>query len=45
MFTPELLRANDLELTTARTLAGERLRTAVSTAPPGAAAPTPASPE
>ncbi|MCX5558287.1 TetR/AcrR family transcriptional regulator [Streptomyces sp. NBC_00038] len=35
MFTPELLRANDLELTTARTLAGERLRTAVSTAPPG----------
>ncbi|WP_405932081.1 TetR/AcrR family transcriptional regulator [Streptomyces sp. NBC_00827] len=34
MFTPELLRANDLELTTARTLAGERLRTAVSGVPP-----------
>ncbi|MFF1679520.1 TetR/AcrR family transcriptional regulator [Streptomyces sp. NPDC058256] len=34
MFTPELLRANDLELTTARTLAGERLRTAVSAVPP-----------
>ncbi|MEU0648496.1 TetR/AcrR family transcriptional regulator [Streptomyces umbrinus] len=30
MFTPELLRANDLELTTARALAGERLRDAVS---------------
>ncbi|MFD4526291.1 TetR/AcrR family transcriptional regulator [Streptomyces sp. NPDC058470] len=34
MFTPELLRANDLELITARTLAGERLRTAVSAVPP-----------
>ncbi|MGW3425157.1 TetR/AcrR family transcriptional regulator [Streptomyces phaeochromogenes] len=30
MFTPELLRGNDLELTTARALAGERLRDAVS---------------
>ncbi|MFF3709527.1 TetR/AcrR family transcriptional regulator [Streptomyces phaeochromogenes] len=34
MFTPELLRANDLELTTARALAGERLRDAVSAVPP-----------
>ncbi|MFC9845590.1 TetR/AcrR family transcriptional regulator [Streptomyces sp. NPDC060223] len=34
MFTPELLRANDLELTTARTLAGEHLRTAVAAVPP-----------
>ncbi|MEV0221227.1 TetR/AcrR family transcriptional regulator [Streptomyces sp. NPDC050704] len=34
MFTPELLRGNDLELTTARTLAGERLRAAVSAVPP-----------
>ena len=33
MFTPELLRTNDLELTTARALAGERLRTAVSGGP------------
>lgn len=33
MFSPELLRENDLELTTARTLAGERLRTAVSALP------------
>ncbi|GAA5013472.1 hypothetical protein GCM10023335_36290 [Streptomyces siamensis] len=33
MFSPELLRANDLELTTARTLAGERLRSAVSAVP------------
>ncbi|WP_189837119.1 TetR/AcrR family transcriptional regulator [Streptomyces umbrinus] len=33
MFTPELLRANDLELTTARALAGERLRDAVSAVP------------
>ena len=30
MFTPELLRADDLELTTARTLAGDALRGAVS---------------
>ncbi|MGI3226660.1 TetR/AcrR family transcriptional regulator [Streptomyces sp. GTA36] len=35
MFTPELLRANDLELTTARALAGERLRDAVSAVPAG----------
>ncbi|WUR86357.1 TetR/AcrR family transcriptional regulator [Streptomyces phaeochromogenes] len=34
MFTPELLRANDLELTTARALAGERLRDAVSAVTP-----------
>ncbi|MFJ2831593.1 TetR/AcrR family transcriptional regulator [Streptomyces sp. NPDC087263] len=34
MFTPELLRTNDLELTTARALAGEHLRTAVSAVPP-----------
>ncbi|MCZ4514402.1 TetR-like C-terminal domain-containing protein [Streptomyces sp. ActVer] len=34
MFTPELLRGNDLELTTARALAGERLRDAVSAVPP-----------
>ena len=33
MFTPELLRENDLELTTARALAGERLRDAVSAVP------------
>ncbi|MFC7265231.1 TetR/AcrR family transcriptional regulator [Streptomyces lutosisoli] len=33
MFSPELLRENDLELATARTLAGERLRTAVSALP------------
>jgi len=33
MFAPELLRANDLELTTARTLAGGRLRAAVSAVP------------
>ncbi|MFG2128541.1 WHG domain-containing protein [Streptomyces sp. NPDC048751] len=33
MFTPELLRANDLELTTARTLAGDALRGAVSAVP------------
>ncbi|WP_405881941.1 TetR/AcrR family transcriptional regulator [Streptomyces sp. NBC_01136] len=32
MFTPELLRENDLELTTARALTADRLRTAVSTA-------------
>ncbi|WP_438303686.1 TetR/AcrR family transcriptional regulator [Streptomyces sp. HUAS TT11] len=30
MFTPELLRGNDVELTAARALAGERLRTAVA---------------
>ncbi|KKD08637.1 TetR/AcrR family transcriptional regulator [Streptomyces sp. WM6386] len=30
MFSPELLRADDLELTTARTLAGDALREAVS---------------
>ncbi|MEU4618088.1 TetR/AcrR family transcriptional regulator [Streptomyces umbrinus] len=35
MFTPELLRANDLELTTARALASERLRDAVSAVPAG----------
>ncbi|MGP4052493.1 TetR/AcrR family transcriptional regulator [Streptomyces sp. 2A115] len=34
MFTPELLRGNDLELTTARTLAGERLRAVVTAVPP-----------
>ncbi|MCX5283811.1 TetR/AcrR family transcriptional regulator [Streptomyces sp. NBC_00198] len=33
MFSPELLRGNDLELTAARTLAGERLRAAVSAVP------------
>ncbi|GHA15802.1 TetR family transcriptional regulator [Streptomyces tauricus] len=33
MFTPELLRENDLELTTARALAGETLRNAVSAVP------------
>ncbi|MFI0967272.1 TetR/AcrR family transcriptional regulator [Streptomyces sp. NPDC021080] len=33
MFAPELLRADDLELTTARTLAGGRLRAAVSAIP------------
>ncbi|MEU6276321.1 TetR/AcrR family transcriptional regulator [Streptomyces populi] len=33
MFAPELLRANDLELATARTLAGGRLRAAVSAVP------------
>ncbi|WP_327429299.1 TetR/AcrR family transcriptional regulator [Streptomyces sp. NBC_01236] len=33
MFSPELLRENDVELATARTLAGERLRTAVSALP------------
>ncbi|MEU9185295.1 TetR/AcrR family transcriptional regulator [Streptomyces sp. NPDC048484] len=33
MFTPELLRENDLELTTARALAGEGLRNAVSAVP------------
>jgi AcrR family transcriptional regulator len=34
MFAPELLRENDLELTTARSLAGGRLRAAVSALPP-----------
>lgn len=34
MFTPELLRADDLELTTARALSGDALRGAVSTARP-----------
>ncbi|MGQ4376660.1 TetR/AcrR family transcriptional regulator [Streptomyces sp. SAS_267] len=33
MFSPELLREDDLELTTARTLAGGRLRAAVSALP------------
>ncbi|MFC8964293.1 TetR/AcrR family transcriptional regulator [Streptomyces sp. NPDC057094] len=33
MFSPELLRGNDLELTAAKTLAGERLRAAVSAVP------------
>ncbi|MFE7277796.1 TetR/AcrR family transcriptional regulator [Streptomyces sp. NPDC057623] len=34
MFTPELLRSEDLELTTARTLAGDALRGAVSAVQP-----------
>ncbi|WP_286253529.1 TetR/AcrR family transcriptional regulator [Streptomyces graminofaciens] len=34
MFRPELLRADDLELTTARALSSEQLRTAVTTARP-----------
>ncbi|MGW6736784.1 TetR/AcrR family transcriptional regulator [Streptomyces sp. NPDC055013] len=34
MFTPELLRTDDLELTTARTLAGDALRGAVSAVRP-----------
>ncbi|SDM81866.1 transcriptional regulator, TetR family [Streptomyces sp. cf386] len=34
MFTPELLRADDLELTTARALAGDALRGAVSAVRP-----------
>lgn len=34
MFTPELLRADDLELTTARALAGDALRGAVSAVQP-----------
>ncbi|GAB2873223.1 TetR/AcrR family transcriptional regulator [Streptomyces deserti] len=34
MFTPELLRDGDLELTTARALAGDALREAVATVPP-----------
>lgn len=34
MFTPELLRADDLELSTARTLAGDALRGAVSAVRP-----------
>ncbi|WP_055716577.1 TetR/AcrR family transcriptional regulator [Streptomyces torulosus] len=34
MFRPELLREDDLELTTARALSSERLRVAVSTARP-----------
>ncbi|MGW1029191.1 TetR/AcrR family transcriptional regulator [Streptomyces sp. NPDC002577] len=33
MFTPELLRENDLELTTARALAAKRLRDAVAAVP------------
>ncbi|MET9892251.1 TetR/AcrR family transcriptional regulator [Streptomyces sp. NPDC006465] len=33
MFSPELLRENDVELTAARALAGERLRAAVSALP------------
>jgi AcrR family transcriptional regulator len=37
MFRPELLRGDDLELTTARALSGERLREAVAAARPGAA--------
>jgi AcrR family transcriptional regulator len=41
MFTPELLRENDLELTTARTLAGERLREAVTAVPPSGRGPDP----
>jgi len=41
MFSPELLRENDLELTTARTLAGERLRTAVAAVPPKGRGPDP----
>jgi AcrR family transcriptional regulator len=39
MFTPELLRENDLELTTARILAGERLREAVAAMPPSGRGP------
>ncbi|MEV7202076.1 TetR/AcrR family transcriptional regulator [Streptomyces griseoluteus] len=35
MFSPELLRAEDLELTTARALAGETLSQAVATVDPG----------
>ncbi|MFJ4602917.1 TetR/AcrR family transcriptional regulator [Streptomyces griseoluteus] len=35
MFSPELLRAEDLELTTARALAGEALTRAVATVDPG----------
>ncbi|MEV5352016.1 TetR/AcrR family transcriptional regulator [Streptomyces sp. NPDC052693] len=34
MFTPELLRSGDLELATARALAGDALRTAVGAVPP-----------
>ncbi|MFF4353181.1 TetR/AcrR family transcriptional regulator [Streptomyces sp. NPDC001530] len=41
MFSPELLRENDLELTTARTLAGERLRAAVSAVPAEGRGPDP----
>ncbi|MGW7252546.1 TetR/AcrR family transcriptional regulator [Streptomyces sp. NPDC054834] len=39
MFAPGLLRADDLELTTARTLAADALRHAVSTVPPGGRGP------
>ncbi|MFF3938844.1 TetR/AcrR family transcriptional regulator [Streptomyces phaeofaciens] len=39
MFTPGLLRTDDLELTTARALAGDALRTAVSQARPDADGP------
>ncbi|MBC2903791.1 TetR/AcrR family transcriptional regulator [Streptomyces cupreus] len=35
MFSPQLLRAEDLELTTARVLAGDALRGAVATVRPG----------
>ncbi|GGY23140.1 TetR/AcrR family transcriptional regulator [Streptomyces djakartensis] len=35
MFAPELLRTGDLELTTARALAGDALREAVAAVPPG----------
>lgn len=41
MFRPELLREDDLELTTARTLSGERLRAAVATVRPEAAGSDP----
>ncbi|GAA2654957.1 TetR/AcrR family transcriptional regulator [Streptomyces vastus] len=41
MFAPELLRENDLELTTARALAGERLREAVAAVPPSGRGPDP----
>lgn len=44
MFSPELLRGNDLELTAARTLAGERLRAAVSAVPAEGRGRTPGSP-
>lgn len=44
MFAPELLRDGDLELTTARALATDALRHAVSAVPPRAAAPTTVSP-
>ncbi|MER6157195.1 TetR/AcrR family transcriptional regulator [Streptomyces sp. NPDC001868] len=44
MFRPELLREDDLELTTARALSRERLRTAVTGARPGTLDPVGADP-